>query len=488
MQRCVIYARVSTKEQADEGYSIPAQLKACREFCTRNGLSPVAEFVEASSGSRAGREQFASMCDFFTEHPEARIVVAHKLDRLTRNFGDMIRIDELGVKARYVTSDFPDGPAGELARDVNLAVAKHFSNNLRQEVKKGMEEKVAQGGWPHFAPLGYLNDKNTRSLVVDPVGASFVRHAFARYATGLVSLADLRDELYSMGLRSKTGNKVGVSAVDKMLKNPIYAGQLRYKGVVYPGSHEPLVSLALFQAVQDAFAPNRRNNQAKKRSYILRGFLTCSECGAKITAGTHKGHVYYRCTHGKGACSQRSYVREERLMREVAEVLARIELDTEIMEALVEEARILERQGAASWVDECDSLNQQIATVSRRLDALLNTLLDGVISQEIYSAKSAELEEQRWSLERRRDLLSKPPADLSGQVEALLQTAATARIDFEAASDELKREVLSEVLCNLTVEGGHIGSYQYKDPFGVLVKDSSGALSQSWWALEDLNL
>ena len=111
-----------------------------------------------------------------------------------------------------------------------------------------------------------------------------------------------------------------------------------------------------------------------------------------------------------------------------------------------------------------------------------------MIAQEVYTAKSAELEEQRRALEHRLATLSTPPRDLSSQVEALLRTAPSARIDFEAADEELKREVLSEVLCNLTVEGGHIGSYQYKDPFGVLVKDSSGALSQSWWALEDLNL
>ena len=64
------------------------------------------------------------------------------------------------------------GPQVMLARDVNLAVAKHYVNNLRAEVKKGMDEKVAQGGWPHRAPLGYLNDRETRTLVVDPTAAA----------------------------------------------------------------------------------------------------------------------------------------------------------------------------------------------------------------------------------------------------------------------------------------------------------------------------
>lgn len=88
MAECVIYARVSTKEQQQEGYSIPAQLKAIREFCIREGLTPVEEFTEAESAGKAGRAQFTALCAFFAAHPEVKVVVAHKLDRLYRNFRD----------------------------------------------------------------------------------------------------------------------------------------------------------------------------------------------------------------------------------------------------------------------------------------------------------------------------------------------------------------------------------------------------------------
>ena len=285
------------------------------------------------------------MCAFFRSTPDVRLVVAHKLDRLTRNFSDAILLEELGVKDRYVISDFPEGPAGELARDVNLAVAKHYVNNLRQEVKKGMEEKAAQGGWPHKAPIGYLNDRATRAIIPDPVKAPLVVHGFTRYASGLVSLADLAVELTSLGLRSRAGNPIIVSALGKMLKNPIYCGRIRYKGTIYPDAHEPLVSVELFERVQEAFAPNRTKNNAQKRVYALRDFLYCAECGAKITAGTHKGHVYYRCTHGKGECSQRSYVKGSFLTEEVGSLLARIEIDEEIVAALVKEAEAFASQG-----------------------------------------------------------------------------------------------------------------------------------------------
>jgi DNA invertase Pin-like site-specific DNA recombinase len=157
---CAIYARVSTKEQQAEGYSIPAQLKGIRAFCAEQGLHIAAEFVEAGSAGKAGRSQFGAMLRYFEEHGDVRIVVAHKLDRLYRNTKDPILLEEdRGVRARYVIGDCPNTPQGELVRDVNLSVAKFYLNNLREEVRKGMDEKVAQGGYPHWAPVGYRNDK-----------------------------------------------------------------------------------------------------------------------------------------------------------------------------------------------------------------------------------------------------------------------------------------------------------------------------------------
>ncbi|MDP2232491.1 MAG: recombinase family protein, partial [Actinomycetota bacterium] len=416
-------------------------------------------------------------------HPEVRVVVAHKLDRLTRNFTDSIKLEELGIQDRFVVSDFPTGPAGILARDVNLAVAKHYVNNLREEVKKGMAEKVAQGGWPHKAPLGYLNDKENHTLIVDPENAGHVRHAFKRYATGLVSLTMLADELYSMGLRSKGGRKVYRSNIDKILKNPVYCGHIRWKGELYAGAHEPLVSQALFDTVQETFAPNRTKNNAQKRSYVLRDFLYCSECGAKITAGTHKGLTYYRCTHGKGDCSQRAYTREEALMAEVAEVLDRIAITPDIVQALVEEARVREANALGASARDRGTLDAALAQNGVRSSALLDNLLDGVVTREAYAAKVAELGRERRTLEQRITALSDAPCDLSAQVEALALTGAGARIDFDAADDATKREVLAGVLCNLGVEDGHIASYQYKDPFGLLEMEPSGAFKNTWWAM-----
>jgi len=483
MDRCVIYARVSTKEQQDEGYSIPAQLKAIRAFCASQGLSPAAEFVEAESAGKAGRKRFTEMVDFLKGEPGVRIVVAHKLDRLYRNFTDQVLLEEIvGARARYVTGDVPDSPQGELLRDVQLSVAKFYLGNLAEEVRKGMDEKVLQGGWPHRAPVGYLNDKPTRTIVLDPLAAPLVRHAFERYASGVVSLPQLADELAARGLTQGSGRKLGAPTLQHMLSNPIYCGRIRHKGTIYPGAHEPLVTPALFETVQDTLT-GKRNGTKSRRVFALRGVMYCGECGCMITAGVHKGHVYYRCTHGKGACSNRAYTREEVLTAQIDELLSRIELSPELIDALVADAKLLEAEQTPSRDSERTSLQAAITASVARQGKLLNAYLDDAVPADAYRVKAESVAQGQRALELRLSELTAAPCSTSSLVADRARLAGGARLRFAGGTDEEKREVVSAVLCNLTVTDGRIASYQYKRPFGVLEQDSKGAFSHTWWAL-----
>jgi len=485
MQRCVIYARVSTKEQQDEGYSIPAQLKAVREFCLRHDLQPVAEFVEAESAAAAGRGEFARMLDHLGAHPEGRVVVVHKLDRLARNYEDLTALDRLQVRVRCVQGDIPDSVQGILFRDIMMVFARNYSLNLSQEVRKGMAEKVAQGGWPHQAPMGYLNDRTRRCIVVDEQRAPLVRFAFERYASGVVSLPQLADELYDKGLRSRSGKKLYGSVLHKMLTNPIYAGRIRQKGQLYPGAHEPLVPAVLFAEVQERLAGNRNGNKAKTHSYALRGVMYCAECGCKITAGTHKDHVYYRCTNGKGkdSCSQRRYTREEVLAEQVEALLSRIELGPEVVAAMAKDAALLAEQQGGQTNQQRVVLERAIAANKDKDARLLDVYLEGAVPVDSYRAKAESLAQERRTLELRLHEFDSTTASTAALVEARARTAASARIRFAQGDDEVRREVLSAVLCNLSLQDGDIVSYQWKRPFEVLEKDPKGAFIHQWWAM-----
>ena len=485
MTECVLYARVSTKEQADEGYSLDAQQRALRAFCEAQNLTPVADYVETGSASKPGRGKFADMVVFFASNPQVRTLVVHKLDRVARNWSDRVALDTLGVRIRCVEGDVSDTLEGQLSSELQQVLANHYSRNLSREVTKGMREKVEQGGWPHRAPLGYLNDRSTRTLVLDPTRAALVRHAFERYSTGLVSLSDLALDLHARGLSTHGGHKVGTSVLNKMLRNPLYCALLPMEGKLYQGAHPPIVPVHLFERVQDAFEPNRNGNKQHKHEFLLRGFLVCADCGCKITAQRTKGHVYYRCTHGKGkeACSQRGTVREEVLVPQVADVLDRISLKEHNVAALLREAAELDKDLAGASKTQEAALENELDGVERKRQVLTDKLLEGTVSDEIYRERERSLSEQANTFKLRLTALRQAPIETTPLVRTLTEAASGARVAFEDGSVEMAREVLALTLSNLSLSNGEIVSYQWKRPFDVLELDAEGALKSTWWAM-----
>jgi len=163
----VAWARVSSREQR-EGYSIDAQVRAMRDKATKAGWSIAREFMVAESAKRgADRVVFNQMVAWVkanARRERIHAILSHKLDRVCRNMRDAVRLQDLedtcGVRLVFVENQFGPGAAGALSFNVMAAVAQYYSDNLRGEVLKGMDEKVRQG-WPTgLAPYGYMNVDN----------------------------------------------------------------------------------------------------------------------------------------------------------------------------------------------------------------------------------------------------------------------------------------------------------------------------------------
>ena len=185
--KVVIWARGSSREQR-EGYSIDAQLRACRERALKNGWTVVREFVVAESAKRgAERVAFNEMFKWVRANARKegiKAILAHKLDRVCRNMRDAVRLQELedacGVQLAFVDNQFGPGAAGAMSFNVMAAVAQYYSDNLRSEVLKGMDEKVRQG-WPTgHAPYGYINVPLDESVARrNPLGFQVNRYDLA---------------------------------------------------------------------------------------------------------------------------------------------------------------------------------------------------------------------------------------------------------------------------------------------------------------------
>ena len=262
----VIYARVSSKEQEREGYSIPAQLKFLNEYAEKNGFSVAKEFIDSETAKKAGRTHFNEMLCFLKKHKEINTILVEKTDRLYRNFKDYVTLDEFKglevhlVKENTVLSENSRSHE-KLVHGFKVLMAKNYIDNLSEEVKKGLMQACIQGDYPSKPPYGY--HRVNKEIKIDTDKAPFVIRAFNIYAEGNVSLDTLVKRLHEEGFVYSDANpKICRGQLAKILKNPFYIGKFLYSNVLYNGRHEPLIDIETFNSVQRAF---KKDNKPDKQ-------------------------------------------------------------------------------------------------------------------------------------------------------------------------------------------------------------------------------
>ena len=332
----VSYLRVSTREQAerggtDEGFSIPAQREANARKADELGARIVREFVDAGESARsADRDGLQEMLAFIAA-TRVTFCIVHKLDRLARNRADDVKIHEAlisaGVTLVSATESIDQTPSGMLVHGIMSSIAEFYSRNLATEVTKGLTQKVAQGGTPMRAPIGYLNVRKTddngrevRTVEVDPERAPLITWAFEHYATGETSVTGLLRDLTARGLLTVPTPKrplkpLGKNTLYKLLTNPYYAGVIRYKGALHPGAHEPIVGPELFDKVQSLLkARTAKMTRHVQHAHHLKGLLHCGTCGSRMLldfATNPRGttYAYFICSGRaakKTSCTRRA--------------------------------------------------------------------------------------------------------------------------------------------------------------------------------------
>ena len=262
-------------------------------------------------------------------------------------------------------------------------------------MKRGLRQKLRNGEWPGLAPIGYLNDLKTHTIIKDPEKFRHIKKLFELYATSNYYLKDLEDLTISWDLISQRKRKgLSVSIIQRILQNKLYIGLFTYKGETYQGKHKPMVSKKLFDKVQIVMKSKAHHTTKSVKFYTFRGLLKCGECGCVITSQTQKGHIYYNCTKKRVPCSQR-YVREEKLEEQISKILQKVSLPsawTKKMIAELEKENIDKERVDFSFVQ---SLKSQIEKYKDKLDKLLELQLSGVISTEEYTEKKQKILNQK---------------------------------------------------------------------------------------------
>ncbi len=417
--RYFLYARKSTDTEDKQVLSIEAQLSELRSLARKNDLDIAEEFVEKRSAKTPGRPVFEEMMRRI-ERGEVQGIVCWKIDRLSRNPVDRGRISWLlqqGTIAKIITHDRAYLPHDNvLLMSVEFGMANQYIRDLSVNVSRGLRQKARNGVYPSSAPLGYLNDPRTRTIVVDKKKAPIIRKAFEMYALGKSRYEDIACFLFENGIATGAtrgwtkggGRLLNREQIAFLLSNPFYAGRFRYAGEMYDGTHTPLVSKELFDRVQKVLkARSNANRPPENNPQAYCGLLACGECGCSITAeekvkvqqngNTHR-YVYYHCTKKRGKCGG-EFLRQEALDAELSSLLARFHLPRSWAEEMNKMADKDAQEAEQSATASVSALRTEITGLDSKIARLTDLFVEQDIDRTDYLTRKRSLADAKRQLE-----------------------------------------------------------------------------------------
>ena len=473
-KHAVLYARVSSQEQAKEGFSIPAQDKLLRGYGKDKQFHIAAAFTDIETAKRAGRTGFDAMVAYLRKHEQCRVLLVEKTDRLYRNFRDWVTIDEIKglevhfVKEGAIVSD-ESRSSEKFIHGIKVLMAKNFIDNLSEETRKGMVEKASQGIWPSYAPIGYLNAHGAngkRTIVPDPALAPLVRRLYELCATGEHSIEELAVIAHQEHLTR--GGPIQTSTVNKILRNLVYSGEFEWKGERYTAVFEAIVPRDLWLAAQAAL-DRRLGKRAKKTGhcFAFSGMLQCGSCGFAMVGEIKKRkYVYYHCSGARGKCPE-PYVRQETLEEAYSTMLRRISIDEEIV-AWISKALRESHGDQKRFRDEAIAkLKQDHQRLQKRLDVMYEDRLDGRIDVALFERKSTEYRQEQAAILTKIEGYGVADGRYVEAGIKLLELTRNMHRLFEKQQAAEKRRLLNFVVSNSIWKGGEIVP-AWRQPFDMI--------------------
>jgi len=426
-----LYARVSSDRQ-DVDLSVSAQLRALKEHAKANGYSVAREYVdEAESGRVADRPQFREMIEEGSK-PQApfEVILVWKFSRFTRKREHAVafkaQLRRKGIRVVSITEQAEDNATGRLLEGIIESVDEYYSENLAQEVVRGMREAASRGFFlGSNAPFGYrkvkVSDgpKERPTLEVDPATAPVVKEIFEKSLRGN-GLKEICKELNDRGITNR-GKRWHRGGLHYVLRNEAYTGTAVWgrtsKGDKAPdpvrveGAWPALVSRELFDDVQQAMrdrAPKVQRPGRVGSKYLLSGLLRCGICGKPYRAqGAKSGRfAYYICgtlfTEGAGTCSARYLSApkvEDFIVEKIRERILNEETIVELVTLVAEEIDAI----AGEMSGRLEVIEAELEDVRRRLEKLYEAIETSELTLEVLSPRIFSLRHREEQLESARD-------------------------------------------------------------------------------------
>jgi site-specific DNA recombinase len=477
----VIIARVSSKRQEEEGYSLPAQRKLLRSYALDRGLSVVEGFEIAESASKSlQRRIFKDAMKFIEEHGIKHLIV-EKVDRHVRNLQDAVETHDwlMADETRHVHFIKDSLVMHKNSRSqewlnwgIRVVMSKNYVDNLREEAMKGWAEKLEQGWLPASPPPGYMtiSEAGKRIHVPDPDTSKRIFKAFKYYLQAGESIQSTTVELERLGIRTRKGRPYPKSKVQKILMNPFYIGINRFNGKDYPGAQKTFISKQLFELVQQKMHRGRPQSYGRHHS-PLQSLIRCDDCGSVVTWQLQKGHYYGVCRRLTPACKQGKMLREDRVEAMIKDQLkALICPAPEIIDWVLSEMRLKHHSEVEEREAQRQTLESQIARLKRMDEMLYDDKLAGTITQERYEVKHGQFMTETKTLTERLSKLDELLSLRLIQRIGILELTQKAAEIYDIKPPEQKRLIISKLFSELSLRGGTV-SVKYTKLVEMIAKN-----------------
>ncbi len=484
MSKIAIYARKSTESEDRQVLSLDSQISELKSYAESQGLVISEIYRESKSAKAPGRPIFDDMIKKI-QCKKIDSVLCWKLDRLARNpidGGNIIwALEEEKLKSIHTPQrEFLNTGNDKFWMALEFGISKKYVDDLSDNVKRGLKARLERGWIPGRPPLGYLNDKENRTIIKDPERFLLVRRMWDLMLSGnYTPNTILKIATEEWGLRTRKhkrfgGGPVGYSEIYKIFTNPFYYGKIVRKGELHQGAHPPMITKSEFDRVQDELHRSS-NKRPKRHSFAYTGMIKCGECGAGVTAehrinryGYH--YVYYHCTKRKRTvrCSQK-YIQEQELERQISQFLQTITIADDFKDWAIKVLRDIHEEEQGKNIAASKSLHKRYTEIKTELSELMNIRLRGLLSDQEYLEKKEELENEQNRLKEMIEDSEHNFEDLLDKCEKVFEFACHAKSKFENGTLKEKRTILNQIGSNLVLRNKKLHILPQK-PFLIIKK------------------
>ena len=484
MKRYVALARVSSREQEREGFSLEVQEAALRRYAAQHGGEIVRLFRIAETASkRDERRTFKEMIAYAKKHAiELDGLLFYKVDRAARNLSDYVELERLeseyDVPFISVSQQTENNPAGRMMRRTLANMASFYTEQMAVDIRQGLARRVQEGWFVGKAPYGYRNVRHSgRSVVdIDAPAAANVRRIFQLYAYENQTLEGVVKQLAAEGavFRESTPRFCRTS-IHNMLIDRCYIGEIQFRGQWYPGKQEPLIDRATWDRVQVLLGGH---GQTTHTLTYASGWMRCNHCGFCITGERkikqtkqgERGYNYYRCTQYRTPGHPKVRVTETELDRQVLAIFDKMRIeDDEVREWFRAVLASKTKDDQQDSRDQRAELQRQSTLLVEQQDKLLSLRLDDQIDQDTFARKQTQLRDRSAAIKLQLEALDRSHDETAELATKVFELSQTLRQQWLMADYAAKRRILEIVVLNCQLDGATLVP-TIRKPFDVLAE------------------